>query len=266
MQFSNFHTHTLFSDGKNTVEENIQYALTHNMQALGFSDHSFTDFDTSYCMMPEDFEPYLACISEAKKQYADRIQIYAGLELDYFSQEDTSALDYWIASVHSIHRNGVYYSLDSTPEIQQTCIQDAFSGNVIDFAKCYFDMVTEVVDRTKPAFVGHFDLINKFSLMPVHAEEYQKAAVDALQQVLKICPYIELNTGAMSRGWRTTPYPEDFLLKTILESGGQMILSSDSHKKEHLTYSFSESIALLKEIGFTSLCRFDSGNMVSYKI
>lgn len=263
LRFSNFHTHTTFSDGAHTVEENIQAALAKKMRALGFSDHSFTPCDTSYCMKREDVLPYLACISEMKKRYERQIELYAGLELDYYSQADTDPFDYWIASVHYIIKDGICYPLDESPQKQKTCIREAFCGNTIDFAKCYFDMVAEMVERTKPAFVGHFDLINKFGLMPTDSEEYRKAARQALEQVVKICPYVEVNTGAMSRGWRTVPYPEKFLLQTLLEFGGQVILSSDSHNKDHLTYYFDEAAAELKKMGFDHICEISGGKMVS---
>ncbi len=266
MRFSNFHTHTVFSDGAHTMEENIQSALTLGMRSLGFSDHSFTAFDLKYCMRQEDFIPYLNCIAEMKQRYQDRLPVYAGLELDYYSEADTSALDYWITSVHYIVKNSSFYPLDHSPDMQRKCIQDLFSGNTIDFAKYYFDMVTEAVERTKPTFVGHFDLINKFSLMPTESEDYRRAACAALRQVVTYCPYVEVNTGAMSRGWRTAPYPEDFLLKTLLESGGEVVLSSDSHSKNHLTYYFDESVSLLKKMGFDHINEFNGEKMVPRQI
>ncbi|MBQ8339544.1 MAG: histidinol-phosphatase, partial [Clostridia bacterium] len=53
MAFSNFHTHTVFSDGKNTVREVVDAAFGADMTALGISDHSCTTFDLRYCMTPE---------------------------------------------------------------------------------------------------------------------------------------------------------------------------------------------------------------------
>ncbi len=55
MNFSNFHQHTTFSDGKNTPEEVLQSALARGMEAIGFSDHSYTSIDESYCMMPQQY-------------------------------------------------------------------------------------------------------------------------------------------------------------------------------------------------------------------
>ena len=47
---SNLHTHTTFCDGVDTPEEMVQAALGLRMDTIGFSGHSFTPIDTSYCM------------------------------------------------------------------------------------------------------------------------------------------------------------------------------------------------------------------------
>ena len=42
----NYHTHTDFCDGQNTPEEMAEAAAKKGFPALGFSGHSYTDFDT----------------------------------------------------------------------------------------------------------------------------------------------------------------------------------------------------------------------------
>ena len=42
---SNVHSHTTFSDGKNTVEEMVQAALGLVFHTLGFSEHGPADYD-----------------------------------------------------------------------------------------------------------------------------------------------------------------------------------------------------------------------------
>ena len=50
----------------------------------------------------------------------------------------------------------------------------------------------------------------------------------------------EINTGAMSRGWRTSPYPAKPIRDYIRAHGGRLILSSDSHKADTLLYAFDQ--------------------------
>ena len=44
----------------------------------------------------------------------------------------------------------------------------------------------------------------------------------------------EINYGAITRGYRTLPYPEKTLLDFISENGGYFIRSSDAHSKENI--------------------------------
>ena len=80
MQFSNLHAHTTFSDGKHTVKENIESAIFKNMESIGFSDHSFTACDTSYCMMESDYDAYIKSIAQAKDEYKNQIDVFCGIE------------------------------------------------------------------------------------------------------------------------------------------------------------------------------------------
>ena len=63
-----------------------------------------------------------------------------------------------------------------------------FGGDKLAMAKCYYDQLTEHVTRCKPTFVGHFDVITKFSYMPEEDRRYQEIAANALEEVVKICP------------------------------------------------------------------------------
>ena len=77
MRYVNLHNHTVYSDGINTMEENVLTALEKGMYALGFSDHSYTPCDESYCMKPEDYHPYLQELADLKKKYKEKISVSA---------------------------------------------------------------------------------------------------------------------------------------------------------------------------------------------
>lgn len=266
MRYSNLHNHTVYSDGKHTMEENVLSAIEKNMCSLGFSDHSFTACDPSYCMKEEAYAPYLQEIAALKEKYADRLPIYAGLELDYYSDTDVSVFDYFLASVHYIIKDGFCHAIDHSPQQQKFCIETAFGGDVIAMAECYYNMVCAHVKKWNPTFVGHFDLITKFSLIPEEDKRYQEIAREALKEVIKTCPYIEMNTGAISRGWRTTPYPGAYLLDTLKDAGGQVLLNADSHHIDNLTTFFDESVEILKAAGFDHICMFNGKSFDEIRI
>ncbi len=252
MRFSNLHTHTTFSDGKGTVRENIESAIQKNMLSLGFSDHSFTACDTSYCMKLEDYEKYCAEVKALGEEYKEQLPVFVGIEKDYYSDIDRSMFDYVIASVHYIVKNGVCYPIDHSPKQQEDCRDEVFGGNILDMAKCYYEMVAEHAAACKPDVIGHFDVLNKFSIMPEESDEYIRITEEALRETFKHCKRFEVNTGGISRGWRTTPYPSFNLLTLLRELGGEILINSDSHHPDNLDFFFNESVQIIKKAGFES--------------
>ena len=57
----------------------------------------------------------------------------------------------------------------------------------------------------------------------------------------------------MARGYRTTPYPAPIFLRRIAEKRGNVVLSSDAHNKNYLTYGFDKALQILKASGIGSV-------------
>ena len=251
MRFSNLHTHSVFSDGKNTPEEIVLSAIEKGFVSIGFSDHSDTPCDQSYCMKVPQYPEYFATVRSLKEKYADRIDVLLGLELDYYSKIKREDYDYIIGSVHYIcQADGYCHPIDHSLEQQRDCIAMMCGGERLDMAKRYYDLLVRHIEKCRPDVVGHFDVITKFGLFDDRNPVYEQTAIEALDEVLKYCPVIEMNTGAISRKKRDLPYPADFLLRRILEKGGEVILSSDSHAADTLDCFFPESVEILRGIGY----------------
>ena len=89
----NYHTHTDFCDGQNTPEEMAEAAAKKGFTALGFSGHSYTDFDTFYCMTPETFPEYCKQVRALREKYKGQMEILLGVERDFYSDVDCRDLD-----------------------------------------------------------------------------------------------------------------------------------------------------------------------------
>lgn len=254
MRYSNLHTHTTFSDGIHTIEDNILSAIGKNMVSLGFSDHSCTDFDLRYCMQPDKVEEYINQVRYMQKKYQDQIEIYLGVECDGYTQlENRHLYDYVLGDCHYIKMGEEYLPVDDAKEDQIKFINEYFAGDKMAYAKAYFETYAERTAVNKPDILGHFDLLTKFSLFDESSAEYRKLATEALVASLEVTPVMELNTGAICRKLRTVPYPADFLLKEIMAHNGRIVLCSDSHDKNNLDFYFDQSVKLLKAAGFKSV-------------
>ena len=255
---SNLHTHTTFADGKHTAEEVVLSAIDAGMDVLGFSEHSFHSHPTVFGMKsPERQEEYRKEIERLKVVYADRIKILCGIEQDSQSGVPTDVYDYVIGSVHYISLNGELCSVDHTAEITLNAIQKHCGGDPMLYAKAYFEAVARVEEDTQCDIVGHFDLLTKFderaAIFDTGDPRYIKAGLEALDALLEKDVIFEVNTGAMSRGYRTTPYPAPIFLRRIAEKRGNVVLSSDAHNKNHLTYGFDVALQIIKASGIGSV-------------
>lgn len=252
MQKSNFHTHTIYSDGGDTVREMTETAIGLGFTALGFSDHSFAKSELDYCMKAGEIRKNYDEIRSVGAEYSDRLAVYAGIELDAESERPEYLdfeYDYIISSVHEIVRRGVSMPIDESADMQVKLVNDLFRGDWGEFAKVYYDALVNHVNRNKTDIVGHFDLVTKYSLMP-EDERYIGYALEAVREIMKTCRTFELNTGAMARGYRTSPYPAGFIIDEIKSRGGRIIITSDCHDRSKLTCWFDEAEKLLRAHGF----------------
>ena len=237
------HCHTCFCDGKNTAEEMVLAAIERGLTAIGISEHGYTAFDLSYCLSLDKTEEYKAEIRRLKEKYSGKIEILLGIELDALSDLDTSDYDYVIGSAHYVKCGDEYLPIDlSSADFERIC-RDYFDGDYYAFAEEYYRTAATLASR-KIDVVGHVDLITKFNegncLFDAEDPRYLKAAKSAVDALLTLNIPFEINTGAISRGYRTEPYPSKILREYIKEKGGALILSSDAHAKENLCCKFEE--------------------------
>ena len=252
-----FHVHTRFCDGACTPEEMVRAALDRGMNAIGFSGHSRTAFDESWCMSRAGTAAYRAEIARLKQKYAGRIAVYCGVEYDLRSVLDLSEFDYVIGSLHATVTPAGAFDTDNTAELAREGIERCFAGDADAAAESYFAQYRAMAENPEIDVVGHFDLLTKFDeqgrLYDDSSPRYLEAAHDAMRLLAAADKIFEINSGAMSRGYRTSPYPAKHLLEYLHQLGGRICLNSDAHSAKGVGYAFGQCLALAKECGFTAL-------------
>ena len=263
---SDFHAHTIFCDGKQIPDEMVKAAIRRNMPAIGFSGHSHTPFDESYCMSKENTENYIEVINKLKDQYSDKIEIYLGLERDLYSDiKDLSPFDYVISSVHYVYKNGEYLSVDESEAIFKKNVIEKYSGDYFEFFEDYYKTVVMSAQLSKVDIIGHFDLIMKFNeedrIFDTGNKRYTSAVNEALYMLAAKDKILEINTGAMFRGYREVPYPMFDILIKWNKLGGRIIFSSDAHDAYGLCYKFAKAEKLARRCGFREAVVFSHGEL-----
>lgn len=258
----NLHTHCTYCDGSASMEEMIQAALKGGLNSLGFSSHACSSLPLELGEIhKEDIDSYFKEAEKLREKYSDNLEIFIGFEYESRTAKGMAEIDprcdFSIGSVHLFEKDGTFYNVDHTPE---KFLQAANAFKTVK-ALCenYFSELTEFAKHTDFDIVGHYDLVTKFIEKGVDdftcEKWYKDMSLFFLEQIAKTGKIFEINTGAISRGWRTSPYPSMTILKKLCELDCPVIVSSDAHKPEGINQSFDTVPIMLKDAGFKSIAR-----------
>ena len=251
------HIHSTYADGKDTPEEMILEAINRNFASIGFSEHSYMCFsDYPYQMTVSDTEKYKQEIKALKEKYKGKIDIFCGMEFEMYSDVPTNGFDYLIGSVHYLDFNGEILGFDRGLDETLRYINNNFGGDGFAFAEKYFETVSKLPERGNFDIIGHFDLLTKNNengrFIDVASKEYLTLGLEAIHSLRGKIPLFEVNTGAISRGYRTSPYPQKEFLKEFNRLGFGVVITSDCHDKNFIDCFYEEAEGLIADAGFKS--------------
>ena len=253
MIFTDLHTHTNYCDGKSSPEEMVVSAIEKGLKKIGVLVHGYAEHEKDCCVPFERETDFINEVNRLKEKYKDKIEVLLGVEKDIYSVAlNTDRYDYVIGSMHYFKRGDKYYSIDHSKEIHFKTMSELFSGDYYLAAEEYFKELENVVIKTNADIIGHFDLISKFNkdntLFDAQNERYIKAWQSSAKKLIAFGKPFEINTGGISRGYKTQPYPSYEMIKFIKENGGKFILSSDAHSKENIAFEFKKHYEIIKNL------------------
>ena len=251
----NLHTHSTYTDGRDTPEEVILEAMAKGFSGIGFSEHSYMPFSPSKSQLhPEDTEKYRAEICALKEKYKGQIDIFCGIEFEFNSAMTYQDFDYMIGSVHYLDFGDAILGFDRNLEGVEAYIHNNFGGDSLAFAQRYYETVAMLPQKGKFDILGHFDLLTKNNeqgkFIDTTDPQYLDLGFEAIHALKGKIPLFEVNTGAVARGYRTAPYPQMDFMKEFRACGYGAVITSDCHNKSFLDVYFEESCQLLREAGF----------------
>lgn len=257
---SSAHVHTTFCDGKTPAPEMARTAYERGFVSMGFTSHAPQNFDPAHCIAPADEQAYKAQIRSLREEYDGRMAVYLGIERDMFSCSEPEGYDYFIASVHYFKKpDNTYCGVDGDPDQLMRYIREYCDNNGLKMAEQYFSMVRDYVLEYKPEMIGHFDLVRMnnaiLHLYDENDPSYVNMALETLRYLCGIGVLLEVNTGAVARGYLPEPYPAPFLLRAWKEWGGEVIVNSDCHNAALLDTGYDQAEELLTSLGYDHIVR-----------
>ncbi len=248
------HTHTSYSDGKETVLEMAEAAMQKGLRALGISDHAPVPWENNWCIDPARVLEEGAEIARVRKLLSGRLALLWGTELDMCSPKIDAPYDYRIGSTHELLMHGTHRSVDESEEAMRFTVREYFGGDYYAYTKVYYDTLAEWAARDVD-ILGHVDIVTKFNEGGKYFDEsdprYLCPAEDAIAAIAARGHIFEMNSGAVSRGYRKTVYPSMQVLRLIKKHGGRILLSSDAHAGSDIAFRFQQMEEMAKACGFT---------------
>ena len=267
---SNFHTHTTFCDGRNSIEENVEEAIELGFGTLGFSGHAMLPFTDDWHIKNEKFGEYCGKIREVGLKNSGKLNIRLGFEADFipgiteptFQAYGKFAPDFIIGSVHFVYDAKGFFEADGSARAILEGIEKFHAGSAKNAVIRYFEQEREMLERGGFSIIGHADLIRKSNIKSNglkkgldffdEGETWYREQIRLTADAIKKAGVVaEINTGAMARGNMKTPYPSPEFLSLLRERNVPITIDSDAHDAKDLDFAFREAEMLAREAGYT---------------
>ncbi len=195
----NFHSHTQFCDGRESMAIMAAAAVEAGMKHYGFTPHSPIPIESSCNMLMTDVEAYHAEFIRLKSEYRDRINLYFSMEIDYLGDKwgamapffDTLPLDYRLSSVHfipSLTNPGEEVDVDGRPASFAKKMVSHFDNDIRYVVDTFYARTIEMIEAGGFDIIGHFDKIgfNADSFCPgIENETWYKRHIDNVIDALR---------------------------------------------------------------------------------
>ena len=266
---ANYHTHSLYCDGKSTLEEHVREAVKCGLLQLGFSSHSSVPFENNFAISEERIPEYVREIDQLQQKTNITLlkslecEFVPGITKDFDVWRTTYNLNYVIGGVHLVkppHGEGLWFIDGSKQEIYDNGLRDLFGNDIKAAVTAFWEQTFEMLETQHLDIIAHFDKIKMHNRDRFFTEDeswYKVLADKAIQLIKRHDVIVEINTRGLYKKRCDHFYPSTELLMKARKADIPVIVSSDAHKAEELTLFVPEALAELQRCGFDHTARFD---------
>lgn len=267
---TNYHSHSLFCDGRAGMEDFVRFALNEGFTSYGFSSHAPLPFSTAWTMEWDRMDDYVAEFHRMKKKYAGKIEIYLGLEIDYLNEESNPSaacfralpLDYRIGSVHLLYNEkSEVVDVDVPADTFRKIVDGQFGGDLESVVRQYYRRLRHMLA------LGGFDIVGHADKMHYNAACYRPGLLDEPWYDALVREYFE---EIAARGYQVeintksyhdlgTFYPNERYFPLLRSLGIRVQVNSDAHYPERINNGRPEALRALKRAGYETVMELHGG-------
>ncbi|NLX69849.1 MAG: PHP domain-containing protein [Clostridiales bacterium] len=229
---ADFHTHTRYSHGKGTIEQNVLMALQKGLKKIAITDHGFNHF--GFGMGISDIDRMRREIDGLRKKYRD-IEILFGVEANLTSLDgDIDIPEEYINAFDIIlmgfHKAVVPFSAKDGWQL---------------FAKNMLYPILPLHDKERVRHDNTMAMVFAMERYPIHTITHPGAKIDIDTAILarnarKHNVFLEINS---YHGFMTVDY-----VRTAMKQGACFVINSDAHRPEQVG-EVSKGIMIAREAG-----------------
>ena len=272
-QTFSYHSHTTFSDGRNSIREMIRRAKEIGFTELGISDHlivhknmfqcecwKYMQSDRASHVYNNNFKDILPafqrhCEEIRKIAKEENFKVLVGYEVDFFPydgwleelKEFVSNLD-----VDYLHSGNHFFCDDKYENIiNMTFIKNFVTDKTLlnEYIIRHFDTLRQCVESKMFDFLAHIDYVRRYCgevYQPNLYWDEKNAVLNALEQNNVA---LEISTKGLRR--INDFYPDALLLDAVSERNIAMLINDDAHYTSELGADFDKAEQALKDHGIT---------------
>lgn len=267
---ANYHTHSLYCDGKCTLLQHVEEAERLGLRQLGFSSHAPVPFDNRFAISMERLPEY--CSEIESLQGKTKVKLLKSLECDFvpgityqFSKlQSDNKLDYIIGGVHLVkpHNSDELWFIDgSKRETYDEGLLKLFNNDIKRAVTTFWEQTFEMLETEKMDIIAHVDKIKMHNGDRFFTEDelwYKILADKALQLIKRHNVVMEINTRGLYKKRCNSFYPSMYMLTEARRLDIPVVASSDAHKADELSLFVDEAVNVLEQCGYERTARFDT--------
>ena len=271
------HTHTQFCKhgSENHLREYVERAVSLGFERYTVSEHpplpaGWVDdagLMRELAMDRSELEAYLDCVKAVKQEYAGKLDVAIGLEMDYLYENESFTEDVLseaadllgggvedaLISVHFLPGRGGMRCVDfKADDFRDNLL--AYYGSMEKVTDAYYDHIEMAIRSTWRwpwrKRLGHIQLIEKFrsALPPIDEEQVRERLMRVLPLLKANGVGIDVNTAGFRKPTCGKAYVPEWFMRECVARGISLVYGSDSHRPEEVGAGWDWFEAAYREI------------------